>query len=553
MNPAVAGKGWSFAGSVQYITHDVQADTSERVDYVETVNLRTDDPTKAAKVMAWTALNADALKADAGLKTTGRKSGPPVFHYSLNWEPSEDPSQEEMTHAALETLKLLGYEEHQAVLAVHTDKAHKHIHVVVNRVHPETGKTHNPKDDHKILQRWAYGYELERGVIYCLDRAIKHEKDPALVAVYKQRKALEAEQGALHESKPRPQWEAEQAAQYPNSGRYKALKADLAKRVKQLVESNREAYQRRIQENQTLKDRQKQERRQFFEQHNAKYQNLKAFNDAAQGQISQDNYRQDKAALWEKHREQFQSLRAELRLKNAPALQTFHAEQKTAWRDFYRLERAAESGKLVDALKIVTSTKISQQTPDYRGHLSRLFQLKAAPCERKEAFAATCQQQKQAFYQTIAQQNAPAFEHLKAKQQAERLALRGQFEQAAARQQQKAEYQNRAQQERSDFFKRQAQERKELRMHHQAEIKGEQQAWAIFNAERRYAWRQYNADVQQQLEKNAQQRQSQSGPDNSAKDYFEARKTVGRDYSGRASLEIGEGQGKDRHRDRNNR
>lgn len=554
MNPAVAGKGWSFAGTVQYITHDVQADTQERVDFVQTVNLRTGDPEKAAKIMAWTAINANMLKADAGLKATGRKSGPPVFHYSLNWEPSEDPSHEEMTHAALETLKVLGYEAHQAVLAVHTDKAHKHIHVVVNRVHPETGKMHNPEHDKKKLQRWAYGYEKERGKIYCLDRAIKHEKDPALRAEYKRQKDQEIAQGVTRESQPRPQWEAEQEAQYPNSGRAKALKTELAKRVKQLVETNRANYQRRMQESQTLKDRQKQERRQFFEQHNEKYRNLKSFNDAAQGRVSRDQYRQDKAALWEKHCEQFQSLRAELKAKNAPAVQTFHAEQKAAWRDFYRLERAERSGKLDETLGIVTSTKVGQHTPEYHGHLSRLFQVKAALPDRKEAFAATCQQQKQAFYQSIAQQNAPAYDRLKTQQKAERLALRTQFDQAAEQQQHKAEYHAKSQQERAGFFKQQTEARQQLRTRHKAEIKAEQQAWATFNAERREAWRQYNAEVQKQLEKNARTKEGQwtKEPDKSQSNYFNERQTVSRDYGGGRNPEGGneQGAGKGQSRDR---
>jgi hypothetical protein len=96
MNPSAASKGNSFAGAVGYITHDVGKDSTERVTFTEVLNMRTNDPEKAAKVMAWTALHATQLKEAAGLKATGRKSEKPVYHFSLNWEPGENVPHQEM-------------------------------------------------------------------------------------------------------------------------------------------------------------------------------------------------------------------------------------------------------------------------------------------------------------------------------------------------------------------------------------------------------------------------------------------------------------------------
>jgi hypothetical protein len=47
----------------------------------------------------------------------------------------------------LYTLNQLGLKEHQYVIVAHDDKKHFHIHVMANRVHPETYKAHTPYRD----------------------------------------------------------------------------------------------------------------------------------------------------------------------------------------------------------------------------------------------------------------------------------------------------------------------------------------------------------------------------------------------------------------------
>ena len=46
--------------------------------------------------------------------------------------------------ARLHTLKALGYRDHQFMVVAHDDKKHFHIHIMVNKVHPETFKAHTP-------------------------------------------------------------------------------------------------------------------------------------------------------------------------------------------------------------------------------------------------------------------------------------------------------------------------------------------------------------------------------------------------------------------------
>ena len=165
MIPHIAEGGKSFQGALGYYLHDRNAATQERVGWTDSVNLASRDVGTAWKEMAFTALHQAELKQAAGVKATGRKLEKPVYAYSLSWDPEERPTHAEMSRAARETLQVLGMGEHQAVLAVHTDTPHPHIHVIVNRVHPETGKVASTGKDRLKLSKWAEGYELAQGLI----------------------------------------------------------------------------------------------------------------------------------------------------------------------------------------------------------------------------------------------------------------------------------------------------------------------------------------------------------------------------------------------------
>lgn len=177
MVPRVAQRGHSFKSAGLYYLHDKQADTSERVAWTHTLNLPTDDAEKAMKWMAFTAKNADYLKQEAGVKSTGRKaSSGCVYSYSLAWHPDESPEKDYMKLKALETLELLGLKEHEAVFVAHNETDHDHVHVIVNLIHPETGKTAVVYKDQYLLSTWAENYEKEKGQVYCEERVLNNER-----------------------------------------------------------------------------------------------------------------------------------------------------------------------------------------------------------------------------------------------------------------------------------------------------------------------------------------------------------------------------------------
>lgn len=184
MIPNVSRAGHSFKGAFAYYLHDKGQDadgghktTADRVAWTETRNLATDDPEAAKRIMIATARQAEALKAAAGIASTGRKSAAHVYSYSLAWHPDEAASltRADMVKAADATLKALGAEGMQAVLVCHRDTKHPHVHVIINRVDPETGKMLATSNDFRKLDAWAREYERERGLIVTPKRQEKHD------------------------------------------------------------------------------------------------------------------------------------------------------------------------------------------------------------------------------------------------------------------------------------------------------------------------------------------------------------------------------------------
>lgn len=175
MVPKVASSGRSFKGAAAYYLHDKKANTSERVTFTEAVNLPTCDERRAIAHMIDTAEHASQLKAAAGLKA-GRRLQKPVYAYSLSWHPDQNPTKADQIEAARQSLKALGVSDRQALIVSHNDEPHPHVHVIVNRVCPETGKAAKMDNDHLKLSQWAERYERENGGILCVARVENNEQ-----------------------------------------------------------------------------------------------------------------------------------------------------------------------------------------------------------------------------------------------------------------------------------------------------------------------------------------------------------------------------------------
>lgn len=325
-------KGTSFKGAALYYLHDKRAAgeaerlTSARVAWTETRNLLTSDPERAWRLMAWTAMHAHELKAAAGIKATGRKLKDSVLAYSLAWHPDEKPDRAEMTRAAEASLRVLGLQEHEAIILRHTDTAHPHVHVIVNRVHPETGKAASSSNDFLKLSQWAEAYEREQGTIRCQDR------------VQNNARRMRGEFVKAARELTRADWEALRKRAANDNSRAAQIRQEQARKDAAIAAATRAMHAR---------------------------------------------HRQEWAALIENAR-RVRVARFEERARAVrQAIDTAKAERKGDWRDLYRRHRheargftqgeATVLGRIRNALGLVTRTPVGQQDESYRGHLARMF------------------------------------------------------------------------------------------------------------------------------------------------------------------------------------
>jgi hypothetical protein len=229
--PRVARLGTGFVGAGQYYLNDKRdaanddgrpsaedyflhdkrgAQTSHRVGFTETRNLPTQDAATGLKCMAWLAANTQSVRQaavaaearaagmsyDAYVRAKnpfrGRKQQKPVYSMSLAWHPTKNkmPTDAQMRSAIDEVIKVLGLQDHQAVIIQHKDTKHPHVHLIVNRVHPETGKFAVLGNDYLKVSRWALEYEKRTGLIVCPVRVENWQKrDGARVQKAEARKA----------------------------------------------------------------------------------------------------------------------------------------------------------------------------------------------------------------------------------------------------------------------------------------------------------------------------------------------------------------------------
>ena len=74
----------------------------------------------------------------AALALAAPQSADPINHYVISWAEGEHPTTEQVDQAVHIILDELGLQGHQAVWALHRDTDNDHVHLVVNRVHPES-------------------------------------------------------------------------------------------------------------------------------------------------------------------------------------------------------------------------------------------------------------------------------------------------------------------------------------------------------------------------------------------------------------------------------
>ena len=116
---------------VDYIfaTHDDHG--KEKLAHVGSLNFLT--TTRAAQKNEMVALAEESIQCKM-----------PVAHWVLSWKDGEQPTPEKVDFAVQYFLQLMEWKEHQTFYAVHKNTDNLHVHILVNRVHPDTLKVHRP-------------------------------------------------------------------------------------------------------------------------------------------------------------------------------------------------------------------------------------------------------------------------------------------------------------------------------------------------------------------------------------------------------------------------
>ena len=143
---AASSTGTSFGALGAYLVGD-----DGRVGWAESWNAMDEDPRAAA----------GAMRRHVELSESRVKR--PVYHVAIAFDPDDRPSEAEVREAARQTLQDLGLDNHQALVVRHTDQAHAHVHLMVNRVGPD-GRTWSTSHERRRLRASMERQERELGV-----------------------------------------------------------------------------------------------------------------------------------------------------------------------------------------------------------------------------------------------------------------------------------------------------------------------------------------------------------------------------------------------------
>jgi hypothetical protein len=108
------------------------------------------------------------------------KSANPVTHWILSWREGEQPTFNQAEEAVGIFLHELGLDEHQAIYALHQNTDNIHMHIAVNRVHPESTKVIKPNKgfDHIAAMRAValiehhQGWSAEKNALFSIDAGV---------------------------------------------------------------------------------------------------------------------------------------------------------------------------------------------------------------------------------------------------------------------------------------------------------------------------------------------------------------------------------------------
>lgn len=140
----------SFAGLANYITNSQEK--QERVGEVRLTNFQSETLDWAVK---------EALHVQ---QRNNRTEADKTYHLLISFAPGEQPSPEILIDVENRICASIGFGEHQRISAVHHDTDNLHIHVAINKIHPERHTIHEPYRAYQAMGDMAAILEREHGL-----------------------------------------------------------------------------------------------------------------------------------------------------------------------------------------------------------------------------------------------------------------------------------------------------------------------------------------------------------------------------------------------------
>jgi relaxase-like protein len=141
----------SFGALAHYLANGRSGNEPERVAWSASRNLPTSEPELAGKIMRATA-------------SQNVRVAQPGYHIALSFDPGDAVDRATMERVADRTIAALGLTGHQALIVCHQDRDHPHMHLLINRVHPETGRVWNRWQDRAVIQKVLREEEITLGL-----------------------------------------------------------------------------------------------------------------------------------------------------------------------------------------------------------------------------------------------------------------------------------------------------------------------------------------------------------------------------------------------------
>ena len=118
-----------------------QEELQTPVAWTHSLNCLFDAPEMVFKEMQHTCLLQRYLKKDSGKRMDGRPTGKPLMMVGLAFRPDQRPDKVQMIAAVEEFLNHMGWREHQVLIIAREASERARMHLVINKIHPETGMT----------------------------------------------------------------------------------------------------------------------------------------------------------------------------------------------------------------------------------------------------------------------------------------------------------------------------------------------------------------------------------------------------------------------------